>query len=132
MSFCEKHDIGLTDIIKEVTNADHSNPLHKELITSYRDDNLDRKNELQYIFNLEFNTIQILKLIEKNRNSLKGVFFTRRGNSGIPRTWEQWELIKGKCENEGIYFEALYTPSTKGKGVKDKILLWRESINNCF
>lgn len=127
-AFCKKHGIALTDVVREVTDAYENNPEHKKLITSFSDGNLDKKNEVGYIFELKFNTTRIKDLIEKNKESLKGVFLTRSSSNGIPRIWKEWKQIIEKCKELGIYSEALPTPSTKGGGIRDKIIKWHSTI----
>src|SRR5690606_37378033 len=111
-NFCQNNHIGLTDIISCVNNADFDNQEHQELLTvGFKDDNLDKRLNAQYVFDLNFNTEQLFELIDNNMNSLKGVFFTRSTNQGIPRIWQQWLNVSEYCENLNIYTQALPTPS---------------------
>jgi hypothetical protein len=130
--FCSKHNIGLTDIIREVTNAEKGNLEHEQLLTSFEDKNLDIKHAEKYVFDIEFNTKQINNLISESRAELKGVFFTRMTFNGINRIENEWRLIKSLCEKLNIYSAALPTPSVRVGGIKDKIQTWRHEIQNCM
>lgn len=126
-AFLKKHKIGITDIIKSISNADESNEYHNELILNgYRDINLEKKENNEFIFELDFNTLNILNLIKGNR--IKGVYFTRSTFNSIPRIRDQWNIIKKLSEGE-FRTGALYTPSQhQNCGVKDKIDKWKEVI----
>jgi hypothetical protein len=131
--FCNKHHIGLTDIIKDITNANPQDERHVGLLTSgFEDKNLDLKENRQFIFNLELNTGDITNFITERQGELRGVFFTRKSHNDIPRIWEQWLTIKRHCENLNIYNAALPTPSTRGGAIRDKIFTWRQEIQNCM
>ncbi|ADQ16108.1 hypothetical protein [Leadbetterella byssophila] len=133
LSFCEQNLIGLTDLIKNIENADQENDQHVQLLTNgFQDKNLDLRENGQYIFNIDFNTDDIIKYITSRRNSLKGVFFTRRTDNGIRRIWEQWCQISNHCNELSIYNAVLPTPSLRGGGtLKSTISTWRTEIEKC-
>lgn len=131
--FCVANKIGLTDIISCVINADQNNQEHINLLTlGFKDDNLDKKINRQYIFNLDFTTQQLTQLISENHQTLRGIFFTRSTNQGIPRIWQQWQVVSQHCQNLGIYSNGLPTPSTRGGTIRNKIFTWRQEIQNCM
>lgn len=133
IAFCERHGVGLTDIIKEVTNANEEDPYHKRLLTvGFEDKNLDLKVEDNYIFNIEFNSISINQFITERRNQLKGVFFSRKSGGDIPRIWNEWLSIRQHCNDLKIPNSALPSPSIRGGAIRGKILIWREEIQNCI
>lgn len=131
--FCNQNQIGLTDIIKEVTNANPQIERHIKLLTSgFQDKNLDLKEDNKFFFNLEFNTVNINDFITTRQNELKGVFFTRKSHSDIPRIWRHWLTIKQHCDDLNIYNASLPTPSIRGGAIRDKIFNWRQEIQNCM
>lgn len=134
IEFINSKKISLTDIIRCVTNANPGFENHQDLLTKgFEDKNLDLKDvSKNYIFNLEFNTPHIKSVINKNKDSLKGVFFTRSTFNDIPRIREQWEEIKIYCKVNSIYTTPLPTPSTRGGTIRDKIFTWREEVNECY
>ncbi|PZF72570.1 hypothetical protein DN068_11945 [Taibaiella soli] len=130
-AFCTNHNIGLTDIISSVLNGNENDEEHNDLLCrGFQDKNLDKKIDRQYVFNLDFTTHQIIRLISQNRRTLKAVFFTRSTPGEIPRIWSQWQLILLHCQNLGIYANGLPTPSTRGGTIRDKIALWRQEVGN--
>jgi hypothetical protein len=133
IDFCTGHCIGLTDIIRNVVNASDENPLHVRLLTSgFEDKNLDLKEAGQFVFQLDFNTDAICDLITRRKSQVKGVFFTRKSHNDIPRIWEEWKKISRHCDLVGIPNAALPTPSSRGGAIRDKILTWRQEIQNCM
>lgn len=136
VKYCKEKNIVLTDLIKEITNADIGSNEHKNLITKgFSDSNLDKKNQNQnnkFIFEIDFITDDIIKIIKTNKKTLKGVFFTRETKSGIPRIWERWLIIKDFCNRQDILCAELITPSNRGRGceqgIKEKIIRWKEKI----
>lgn len=126
IEFCKSHKIGITDIIKSIPNADEDNDYHKELIFSYKDTDIESKNNDVSNFDIEFNTTTIIKLIENN--PIKGVFFTRSTFQDIPQIRKQWNIIK-QCQKNKFITGALLSPAQYFKyGVKDKIEKWRDII----
>jgi hypothetical protein len=127
--YCALKNIGITDIIREITNAEITNNEHYNLITrGYSDNNLDKRNGNDYIFTIDFNTSIILEIIRRNKKTLQGAYFTRKTDSGIPRIWEQWILIKNYCNENNINCNELITPSNYGPGIKKSIIKWKEII----
>jgi len=127
--YCCLKKIGITDIIKEITNADSNNQEHYNLITrGYSDSNLDKKVGQEYCFSINFYDIEIIKIIEENKNTLKGVFFTRKTGAGIPRIWQKWCEIKNYCCENEISSNELITPSRYGAGIRESIEKWKEII----
>lgn len=127
--FCIEHKIGITDIISCVTNADQNIQEHFNLLTlGFKDGNIDKQIDKQYIFNIDFTTQGLIQLIDDNHQTLKGVFFTRSTNQGIPRIWHHWQAISQYCQNLNIYTNALPTPSPQGGTIRNKINIWRHEI----
>lgn len=131
--FCVSEKIALTDLISCVRNADYNNKEHIDLLTlGFKDENLDKKVDGQFVFNLDFTTQQLKQLIDANKQTLKGVFFTRTTNQGISRIWTQWQHISEYCQQLDIYYNGLPTPSVRGGTIRSKISTWRQEIQNCI
>ncbi len=127
INFCKSHKIGITDIIKSISNADERNDDHKKLILNgYRDTNLEKKENNEFIFELDFNTSNIIQLIEINK--IKGIFFTRSTFNGIPRIRIQWNFLKQLSKNKFNTGELLTPSQHPIYGIKDKIEHWKEVI----
>lgn len=131
--FCVNHQIGISDIISSVTNADQNNAEHIELLTlGFQDKNLDKRLNREFVFEHDFTTERLLHLIGANRQTLRGVFFTRSTKAEIPRIWNQWENISRHCRQLNIPATALPTPSTRGGTIRERIFTWRRAIQNCM
>ncbi len=71
LDYINQNRIGITDIVTNVINANEENIIDRNnLTTGFSDIVLNQ-------YNLDFNTQNILKLIEKNKLTLKGVFFNK-------------------------------------------------------
>lgn len=133
INFCRDNKIGITDIIKNIPNADISNDNHKSLIKGFNDGNLEKKDiNGNYIFNIDFNTNEIIKYIEENK--IKNIFFTRKSFTNIPRIKAQWDLIKNRFNNDDYNVKELLTPSQQGrdKDVRKKINQWKTCFFLCL
>jgi len=75
-----------------------------------------------------FYTDVIKNIIEKNISSLKGIFFTKKTNTGIPRIWAEWQKVCEHCTHHHVRCGVLITPSANGRRHKDRIAQWRKTI----
>ena len=82
-AYIKNKNIGITDLISCVVNVDEGDLRDKDLLTKGFSDNVLNK------LDLEFSTYQILELIEKNKDTLKGVYFTRSTSGGISKIWKE-------------------------------------------
>lgn len=77
VKYIKKKKIGITDLVRIVPMADINNQDHVGKLTiGFSDTVLNQ-------FNLEFNTSEIIKLIDLNKKRLKGVYLTRSTLNGI-------------------------------------------------
>ena len=129
IAYCNTRKIGITDLVREITNADKGVPDHYRLITEgYADNNLDKKYGNAYVFTIHFNTDVIKTIIERNILSLKGVFFTRKTGTGIPRIWAEWQKVCEHCNHHHVRYSELITPSGNGRRHKDRMAQWKKTI----
>lgn len=71
--FCITNNIDLTDRISCVTKAEQNNQKHIYLLTlGFKDDNLYKRINRQFFFNLELTTQQLIQLINDNQQTLRG------------------------------------------------------------
>jgi len=123
--FCRNHKIGITDLIKNVSNAEEINEQHYlDLTINFYDEKLEK-------YTLDFNTETIMDIINHNKHSLKGVYFTRKTGSNIYKIWENWRKIKSHCIMCDIKSIAeLPSPSTSNRktGIRSKIKAYNEMI----
>lgn len=118
MQFCFDNNIGLIDLIESLESADEEKDFEEE---KYSDKKLETLSP-------NFITNQILKLIDENNKSLKGVFFTRKTIEG--EIGKEWSKIEGHCKNltPQIYTSTLLSPSLRKTNLKSAIKNWREEI----
>lgn len=122
VQYIQEKNIGVTDLITKVVNVDENNHEDRDKLTRGFSDALLNK------FELEFSTNQILGLIEKNKATLKGVYFTRSSSGGISKIWKEWEKVESFCNANSITSHALITPSNYRGGAERKTKLWKEFI----
>jgi len=119
--FLKNNKIGITDIIKSLSNADINNLDHKEMVLTYSDIYLEN-------FEIEDNLKNIFKLI--NKNKIQGVYFTRSSFSKIPKIKNLWNNVINKCIEKGINnYKALLTPSIYGGSCRQIYIDWKNKIN---
>ena len=121
-AFQLRHRIGITDLIKEITNADPDNERTLHDVFSFLDERLDS-------YELDSNVEAIKSLIEKNPR-IKGVYATRKSfkpvsSSPISRFWHE---VESYCVSKGIHVARLITPSSYGGGVREVYCQWRGCI----
>lgn len=122
--FCSSKNIGITDLIESLENAE---PKDFDAVKSYSDIELEK-------FKLNFITDEIIEVINANRKTLKGIFFTRSSNQQINKIWGEWEKIVLHCdklnkENElKIQCNALLSPSLQGSTIRYTIEKWKTAI----
>jgi G:T/U-mismatch repair DNA glycosylase len=132
-AFCQERRIGLTDIISCINNADEGNQEHRKALTKgFPDDKLDDATNGEYVFDLAFTTDLIKDMINSNRATMKGVFFTRSTHKDVPRIWKQWLEIATFCAAAGITTQVLPSPSPRGGSIRGKINTWRREISQAL
>lgn len=122
VNYLKEHNIGLTDLVTNVVNADENNSLDKDNLTKVFSDATLNKYEL------EFATDIIKEFILRNKSTLKGVYFTRSTDSGIKTIWKEWLAIEALCNENSIDTCALMTPANYRGGAVLKTKLWLEKI----
>ncbi len=98
--------MGLLDLILCIENADENNQIDiNNLTNGFSDDVLNT-------YQLTFNTENIIKLINENQKTLKGVFLTRSTlNNNISQIRHSWNAIEKHCERNDIKTNKLLTPA---------------------
>ena len=104
-NFCSQNQIGITDLITSINDADQENEHHFDIISNFRD------HEFANTFN-EFEMTNVLEILE-NFPTINKVFFTR--NQGVELFDTQINLINEYCQNRNIYFSHLLTPSANAR-----------------
>lgn len=104
-NFCSQNQIGITDLITSINDADQENERHFDIIANFKD------REFPNTFH-EFEMTNIVNILE-NYPSINKVFFTR--NKGIELFDTQIDLINNYCQNHNIYFSHLLTPSANAR-----------------
>lgn len=122
LDYIIQNKIGITDLVSNIPNAfiENIDDINK-LTKGFSDNILNR-----YV--LEFNTTNILKLIELNNSTLKGVFLTRSTLNGINQIAENWGEIEKYCLKYKIKTEKLLTPANYGGGCERKSKDWYKKI----
>lgn len=122
-AYCIEKQIGLTDIIEIIQDADEHNEQHREKILSYSDKQIETFHE--------FSFTSIEQIIEQNKKSLRGVYLTRYcctlKRNGI--LYNRWNQIARLCNYYRIPHSCLVTPSNGYRmRVGEKIQIWRDEI----
>lgn len=110
-------EIGLTDLLICVNDADINNNIHVNRINTYRD------SDLELFTDFTWNTDNIISFI--NAQKIKYVYFTKLGNRNVINpnqdTFEyQMRIIETHCVHNGIVNNyRLHTPS--GQGLRNGI-----------
>lgn len=113
-NFLQRFNIGLTDLLIRIEDADIANPHHVEQIRTYKDADIETFNQF------EWNTENILHYIETQH--IEAVYFTKLGNPNAANpgqnTFEfQMRVIEQCCHLEGIVCHRLHTPTGQGLGI---------------
>lgn len=113
MEFLKQHNIGLTDLLIRINDAEIENPDHVTKIRTVLDDQIEQFN----VF--EWNTSFIMDYI--TNNDIQAIYFTKLGNPNQininPQTFEaQIREIENRCSDLEIPSYRLHTPSGNGLG----------------
>lgn len=113
INFLKKHQIGLTDLLIRINDADIHNQLHQKRVASFLD------KEIETFGSFTWNTDAIIECIMSGQ--LKAVYFTRLGNRKLANPGQnsfehQMRLIESACEKQNIPVFRLHTPSGMGLG----------------
>jgi len=122
LEYIIKKKIGITDLVINIQDASRENIDDRNKLTKGFSDNVLNR----YI--LEFNTTNILKLIEHNKSTLKGVFLTRSTLNGIGQIAKHWQKIEDFCIMNNIKTNKLLTPANYGGGCQKKADDWEIKI----
>lgn len=127
MKWCENHNIGITDLIENIQDANIDDECHKEKILSVKDNVFD--------FFKEIKSTNIIQIINENKAALRkgGVYLTRYEHT-LPKNGilkKMWEEAKETCNNLEIPCDALATPSGGYFKItrEEKIKNWKEKLN---
>lgn len=123
VEYTKSKKIGITDIINSVINADATSSTDVDNLTKGFSDAVLNK------YDLEFSTDLIIELIEKNKSTLEGVYFTRSTSNGINKIWKEWLKIEKLCIEYSIKSAALITPANYKGGVERKTIIWEKFIS---
>ena len=123
--FLKKYEIGLTDLLIRINDADWDNNIHRQWINKVKDKDIERFS------NLEWNTNYIIQQIKKQ--GIAAVYFTKLGNrlGNVPfNTFEyQMRLIEKYCDENDIINYRLHSPSGQGLGTGKRL---NKLINRWF
>jgi hypothetical protein len=113
INFLKNYEIGLTDLLISVVDADVNNSLHKDRIKTVLD------NQIESFSNFKWNTEYILETLKNNK--VGGVYFTKLGlpnmkNIGAHTFEFQMRIIEKYCKKNNISHNRLFTPSANGLG----------------
>lgn len=124
MTWCNENQIGITDLIRNIVDADINNETHRESILSMRDNEFDKFNNII--------PSDIIEIISQNRANLCGVYLTRYKHTlddqGV--IFNFWSAIENCCGEYGIHFHDLVTPSRNYRVIRrdEKLQLWLQAI----
>ncbi|MDD2674212.1 MAG: hypothetical protein PHF81_04975 [Flavobacterium sp.] len=122
LDYIIQNKIGITDLVSNIPNASEENKDDINKLTKGFSDNVLNR------YTLEFNTPNIMKLIELNKSTLKGVFLTRSTLNGIGQIAKNWGHIEEYCLKYQIKTEKLKTPANYGGGSEKKSTDWKNKI----
>ncbi len=96
---------------------------HLNMIMSYQDNLLDKFKDIKFT--------DIPKIIEKNKDTLGGVYLTRNDHTFSSQSvlLHRWKMIQDVCSQYNIHTSCLLSPSN-GYRIKivDKIDKWKTSM----
>lgn len=127
MNWCAQQNIGLTDLITNILDADIHNQLHKDIILSVNDNAFDTFAQII--------PTDIHSIINQNANSLCGVYLTRYEHTlladGIISNL--WTTVKETCNHLNIHCHDLVTPSRQFRTLTriQKLDDWTNTIQIC-
>lgn len=127
MNWCIQNDIGLTDLIENIQDADINNDEHKKIILSVKDNAFDAFEQII--------PTDIHAIINANKKTLCGVYLTRYEHTlladGVVNNL--WTNIKVACNNLHIYCHDLVTPSRQFRRLSriQKLNDWTNTIYPC-
>ena len=113
LKFLIRHEIGLTDLLISINDADENNTEHKSRIQTVLD------TEIEKFSMFTWNTPNILKKLHEEK--IDAVYFTKLGlpalrNPNLDTFENQMRKIEEYCRIHGIYNNRLFTPSANGLG----------------
>jgi hypothetical protein len=127
MNWCTQQNIGLTDLITNIQDADIHNQLHKDIILSVNDNAFDTFAQII--------PTDIQSIINQNANSLCGVYLTRYEHTLIADgiISNLWTTVKETCNNFNIHCHDLVTPSRQFRILTriQKLDDWTNTIQIC-
>lgn len=128
LNFLHKHEIGITDILVSINDADANNEEHINLISTVKDDDIELFDDLIW------NTNNIIRYITENNCS--HIYFTRLGkpsaNVEVNSFEHQMRIIEDYCNRNNIYTNRLHSPTGMrlGEGKRIPTLLNRWITQN--
>jgi len=127
INWCSQHNIGLTDLIVNIHDADINNQLHKDIILSVKDNAFDTFDQII--------PTNIQSIINQNANSLCGVYLTRYEHTlladGIIN--KLWISVREICDTLNIHCHDLITPSRQFRTLTrmQKLNNWTDIVQIC-
>jgi hypothetical protein len=127
--FIQQNKIGITDLIKDISDADQNNVQHVTWLKDKADTGLVKFQ------NIDWNTTEIINLVNNSKKKLKGIFITNQKAPDIIEA--QIQLIEQAAIQNNIDFERLITPSAgarfqfpKGTKLYPTLLYnWKQKID---
>jgi hypothetical protein len=127
MNWCNQNNIGLTDLIANIQDADINNDEHNSIILSVNDNAFDTFEQII--------TTDIKTIININANTLCGVYLTRYEHTLLAEGVinNLWTVIKETCNNSNIHCHDLVTPSRQFRAITriQKLDVWTNTIQIC-
>ncbi|MBC6491541.1 hypothetical protein ACFSQD_12735 [Flavihumibacter stibioxidans] len=113
IALLKRHQIGLTDLLIRIEDADLGNAEHRRRIATFLD------KDLEQFSSFTWNTPYILELLAAG--GVEAVYFTRLGKPQQARPREnsfeqQMRIIEAYCHTAGIPVFRLHTPTGQGMG----------------
>jgi len=114
----KKYKIGITDLLLSIDEADKNCRIHKELISSVKDEDIERFKDFTW------NTDFIINFIKTS--NIEAVFFTKLGNPNKKKikfdTFEkQMRIIEEFCISNNVFTKRLHSPTGMGLGKGSRI-----------
>ena len=110
--FLKKNEIGLTDLLVRINDANSDVAEHKKKLSTVLD------SEIETFNSFEWNTTNVIEFLKTN--GVENVYFTKQGSNRInsnTNTFEsQIQLIENYCKENDIFSSRLHTPSGQGLG----------------
>lgn len=99
--FCSRKQIGITDLIAKIEDANPNNPDHVQLMTGFADDDISNNFH-------DFDAVNLVRIVRRNP-SISNIYVTRGISEAFWRN-KLWDL-KRYCEVNNIALKPLITPS---------------------